>query len=271
MTHRIWGAVCLLVLSAAPLLAQSTPPVRSARTVTYHARDLVSVRGRLHYTTMIVLPDGEEVVEATCGDKEAWLVNVRAGLVSLKPTTAGSETNLNLLTTSGQVYAFLLAEVSAAKGQDADLTVYLERDPTDAASVTTAAPTYVPAAQLDDLRAQVDLARDLATRATERARVEVDTAVTTYRQQYPTTMRFPYRIVQDKAPFRVRAMWHDDHRTFIQMVAGELPTLYEYQDRLPALVNFTVQDGTYIVPKVLQDGYLQIGAARLGFRAVEAK
>ena len=37
---------------------------------------------------MIVLPDGEDVVEVTCGDKEGWLVNARGPLVSVKLTPA---------------------------------------------------------------------------------------------------------------------------------------------------------------------------------------
>ena len=104
-----------------------------ARTLVYHPRDLIALRAKLHYTTLIVLPDGDDVVEATCGDKEFWIVNARGPLVSVKPAKAGSETNLNLLTTSGQVYAFVLTEISAMKGQDPDLTVYL--DPDEPASV----------------------------------------------------------------------------------------------------------------------------------------
>jgi type IV secretion system protein VirB9 len=42
-----------------------------------------------------------------------------------------------------------------------------------------------------------------------------------------------------------------------------LPALYELTDGEPALVNFQVQDGTYIVPKVLDRGYLALGKARL--------
>src|ERR1700724_1801183 len=68
-----------------------------ARTVVFHPRDLIAVRARLHYTTLLVLPEGEEVVEATCGDKEVWIVTVRGGLVSIKPAKPGGETNLNVV------------------------------------------------------------------------------------------------------------------------------------------------------------------------------
>src|ERR1700730_15927035 len=59
-----------------------TNDYRRSRTIVFHPRDLIAVRARLHYTTLLVLPEGEEVVEATCGDKEFWIVNVRGGLVS---------------------------------------------------------------------------------------------------------------------------------------------------------------------------------------------
>jgi len=274
MLQRLGIGVSLVLLGAvSPIWAQAPPaaPMRTARTVVYHARDLVALRARVHYTTLIVLPDGESVVEATCGDKEVWIVNVRDGLVSVKPAKTGAETNLNLITTSGQVYAFLLSEVSETKGVEPDLTVYLDRDDTDSPATAVSAPKYVPAAQLEDFKAQADLARDQATRATTAARADVEAAVTTFRTTYPASMVFSYRVLQDKPPFFVHAMWHDDHRTFIQTSAKELPALYEYQDRMPALVNFDVQDGTYVVPKILTDGYLQLGAARLGFRSTEGR
>ena len=114
-----------------PAWAQSVEPpatVRTARTVVYHPRDLVSLRAKLHYTTLVVLPEGEDVVEATCGDKEFWIINVRGALVSVKPARSGSETNLNVVTASGQLYAFVLSEISNTKGEAPDLTVYLELD-----------------------------------------------------------------------------------------------------------------------------------------------
>ena len=127
------------------------------------------------------------------------------------------------------------------------------------AATLVLAPTAIAAQPVDPYAPAVPPAAPPAAAPRD---VEVDTAVTAYRQQYPTTMRFPYRIVQDKAPFRVRAMWHDDHRTFIRAGARELPALYEYKDGIPSLVNFEVHDGVYVVPKVLDAGYFMLGAAR---------
>src|SRR5438876_10416862 len=146
-----WGGLVMIMRSVAtpaPLVAQSdVRPIvaHGARTVVYHPRDLIALRAKVRYTTLIVLPDREDVVEATCGDKEFWIVNARGPLVSVKPAKAGSETNLNLVTTSGQVYAFLLTEISETKGQDPDLTVYLEPDDPAGAASAHERPKYVPA------------------------------------------------------------------------------------------------------------------------------
>src|SRR5580693_6920230 len=154
-----WGSLVLILVSVgtlAPLVAQSDArPIvaHGARTLVYHPRDLMALRAKLHYTTLIVLPDGDDVVEATCGDKEVWIVNARGPLVSVKPAKPGSETNLNLVTTTGQVYAFVLTEISGRKGQGPDLTVYLEPDDPAGATAARPRPKYVPAQQVDDFRA----------------------------------------------------------------------------------------------------------------------
>jgi len=41
------------------------------------------------------------------------------------------------------------------------------------------------------------------------------------------------------------------------------------KDGEPAIVNFQVNDGTYVIPKLLERGYLAIGKARLAFEPWE--
>ncbi len=263
-------SVCLIV----PLGAQAGAPpagARGARTVVYHPRDLVALGAKLHYATLIVLPDGEDVVEATCGDKEVWIVNVRGPLVSVKPAKAGSETNLNVVTTSGQVYAFVLTEISAAKGEDPDLAVYLEPDDPASATARRERPTYVPAQQVEDFRAQAELAREQARHATEAARVALETGLTAFRTTYPLSLEFPYQFKADTKPFFVRAIFHDDHRTYIQAHAPELPSLYELKDGTRNLVNFEAHDGPHVAPKILDRGYLKLGTQQFAFQRVETR
>jgi len=247
----------------APAPAVSAP--RGPRTIPYHARDLVTLRAKVRYTTMIVLPDGEDIVEVTCGDKEFWIVNAHGAVAHVKPAKPGSETNLNLRTASGQVYPFLLSEISEVKGAEPDLAVYLEPDDPASFAPWHEPPKYVPARQVDDFRAQAEIAREEARRATEAARAQLERGVTTFRTTYPLSLQFPYRVTLDRAPFFVRGMFHDDHVTYIQAHAPELPSLYELKDGAANLVNFEVRDGTYVVPKVLDQGYFALGKQRLMF------
>jgi hypothetical protein len=63
----------------------------------------------------------------------------------------------------------------------------------------------------------------------------------------------------------VRAIWHDGQFTYVKTDATELPALYEVKDGTPALVNFQVRGGTYVVSKVIDRGYLALGKAQWSF------
>jgi type IV secretion system protein VirB9 len=260
------GLTAALCAAGVARIAGSGLPT-TARTVLYHDRDVVPLHAKVRYTTLIVLPENDEVVEVTCGDKEIWAVNAHGPLVSVKPSKAGAETNLNVLTTRGHIYAFVLTEISDGRASGPDLAVYIDRD-SDGENPQNG-ERYVPARQLDDFRLQAQVAREDARRAADSARVQLEEGVTAFRRAYPLTLAFPYRFKADVAPFFVHAMFHDDRVTYIQARAQELPALYELKDGAPNLVNFEVHDGTYVVPKVLERGYLAVGQQRLAFDRAE--
>jgi hypothetical protein len=76
---------------------------------------------------------------------------------------------------------------------------------------------------------------------------------------------FAYGSAKYERPFFVRAMWHDGQFTYVKSDARELPALYEVKDGKPAVVNFQVREGTFVVPKVLDRGYLALGDQRFSF------
>ena len=170
----VCGCVCSSWAGRAAV--RPSPPrgaTRGARTVVYHPRDLVALRAKVRYSTLIVLPEGEEVVEATCGDKDVWLVNVRGGLVSVKPAKAGSETNLNRGDDERTGLRVHTHGDLTGQSPDVDLTVYLEPDGLEESE----RPRHVQVRagrQVEDFRAQADLAREQARRATEAARAELE-------------------------------------------------------------------------------------------------
>jgi type IV secretion system protein VirB9 len=140
------------------------------------------------------------------------------------------------------------------------LKVYVTAD-----GVPVAKPKYFTAAQVDSLRNELTEARA----AVDAAHRQTKEAIAAYQQQYPARLQFPYAIPKYEKPFLVQAIWHDGQFTYIKADANELPALYEVQDGKPSLVNFQVQQGTYVVPKVLDEGYLALGKARFAFAQQE--
>ncbi|MGE3844340.1 MAG: TrbG/VirB9 family P-type conjugative transfer protein [Vicinamibacterales bacterium] len=229
------------------------------REVTVSDRNLVQLSTRLRYTTMVVLPDGEEILDVICGDRDFWVVSALQNVAHVKPAKAGAETNLNLVTARGTIYSFLLSEKSTGPGPD--LKVYVNAD----ATVPTGRQKYYSAAEVDRLQAEVTEAREAATRVQSQARETIAAA----RQEFPTRLQFPFAPVKYERPFLVRAIWTDGQFTYLRSDATELPALYELKDGKPSLLNFQVQNGTYVVPKVLDRGYLAIGNVKLPFEARE--
>ena len=91
------------------LHAQAVTQV-GVREVAASERGVISLATKIRYTTMIILPDTEEILDVLCGDKEFWVINASHNIAHLKPAKEGAATNLNLVTASGTVYSFLLAE-----------------------------------------------------------------------------------------------------------------------------------------------------------------
>ena len=103
----------------------STESLRS-RLVKYGERDVIPVRAKLSYTTMIILPKEERILDFTCGDKDYWAVEGNENFAFIKPAKAGSSTNVNLITASGNVYSLVLTEVSESDVREPDVKVFVE-------------------------------------------------------------------------------------------------------------------------------------------------
>jgi type IV secretory pathway VirB9-like protein len=253
----MFGIFSLLAVFASPASAQT------AREVSYTPQSVIQLRAKLRFTTMVILPEQEEILDYVCGDKEFWVVSGAQNLAYVKPAKAGTSTNLNLVTATGNVYSFLLTEGTA----EADLKLYVVPDAT-MKGAGDAARKFYSAAEVDELRQAADAAKKDAQAAREGAAKTVEEQVNTFKASYPTRMEFPYRFKADEKPFLVTAIYTDGTFTYIKSQASELPALYEVRDGAPNLVNFQVEHGVYIVPKVLESGYLAVGKQRLAFHHV---
>ena len=251
--------ILAITLALIPLgLVSIGAQTAGVREVTASERTLVPLNTKIRYTTMILLPEGEEILDVVCGDRDFWVISAAQNIAHVKPAKEGASTNLNLVTASGTVYSFLLTE--NRQGQP-DLKVYVAADP----NAPRGQPKYYSAtqvnAQVNALQSELVQART----ALEEATARTTEAVSTFRREYPGRLEFAYGTPKYERPFFVRSIWHDGEFTYIKAEARELPALYEVRDGQPSVVNFQVQDGTYIVPKVLDRGYLALGNQRFSF------
>jgi type IV secretion system protein VirB9 len=247
-------------LTCAALLVAVTASAQGTRNVTVNERSIVTVNAKLRFTTLIILPETEQILDYVCGDKDFWVVSGAQNLAYVKPAKAGATTNLNLVTASGHVYSFLLTE----GGADPDLKLYIEPDESMASALHDP-PRFYTAAQVEALKREAETARKEAKAAEDAATTRADEAIRSFRATYPTSLQFPYVLKGDRTPFNVVAIYHDDRFTYIKADASELPALYEVRDDQPNLVNFQVEHGVYVVPKILDRGYLVIGHKTLRF------
>src|ERR1700722_16235597 len=97
-----------------------------ARIVKYSNEDIVPIRAKLRFSTLIILPDDEEILDFTTGDKEFWIINGAHNLCYIHPAQAGIHSNLNLITASGRVYSFLLTEISNEPNSEPDLKIFVQ-------------------------------------------------------------------------------------------------------------------------------------------------
>jgi type IV secretion system protein VirB9 len=254
MKIPLLALVLASALSSTAAFAQTATaaPAEQARTVQYHSQDIVPIRAKVKYTTLVVVPTSEKIMEAATGDKDFWIVDVVGSFCFVHPAKPGISTNLNLITDKGNIYSFTLQDISA-QGGDPDLKVIIQ--PADQSSITASAgpAQYVPAAQLDQTKQQ------LAT-----LQSHVTQAVDEYKSAYPLQLKFDYTF-KNEDPFAVQSIYHDDKFTYIKTTASEKFSVYEMKNGKPDLINYDLRDGTYIIPKIVDKGYIEIGKKHMDF------
>jgi len=247
----ILATLTVTAFSTQAASAQST--AESARTVQYHAQDIVPIHAKLKFTTLIVVPPTEKIMEAATGDKDFWVVDVVGNFCFVHPAKQGISSNLNLITDKGNIYSFTLQDVSGTAVAP-DLKVIIE--PADRSSIvaSTGPAQYVPAAQVQQVQQQLNAVQ-----------THIGQAVDEYKEAYPLALKFDYRFKANSAPFNVQSIYHDEKFTYIKTNAAEKFSVYEMKDGKPNLINYDLRDGTYIIPTVMQEGYVQLGNKKMQF------
>jgi type IV secretory pathway VirB9-like protein len=244
------------VLLTTVLALSATVPLyceTSARTISYHSQDIVNIRARVKFTTLIQLPPTEKIIEAATGDKEFWIIDVVGSFCFVHPAKAGIRSNLNLITDKGNIYSFTLEDVSN-QTSDPDLKAIVQPADESSIAASTGPAQYVPVSEVRTVQNQL--------RALESQIVQT---IDQYKDKYRGQLKFDYRYRQNEAPFDIASIFHDDRFTYIRSDAQEKFTLYEIRDGASNLVNYDLRDGTYVIPKILDRGYVEIGKKRMEF------
>ena len=211
---------------------------------------------KLRYTTMIVLPDDEEILDVVCGDRDFWVISATQNIAHVKPAKEGAATNLNLVTASGTVYSFLLTE---GKSAQPDLKVYVTADPT------------TPRGQAEVLLGHSgQRAPDRADRGARRRRERAASHARKRSRASDSNIRPRCSSPTARPSTRSRSSSGRSGTTASSPTSSRTRAScrrsYELKDGQPSLVNFQVQSGTYVVPKVLERGYLALGKDRFSFQ-----
>ncbi len=264
-----------LVFTCAAMFAW-TPPIHAdsgTKTVKYAETDVIPIHAKIRFSTLIVLPVNEEILDATTGDKEFWIINGAHNLCYLHPAQQGIRSNLNLITSTGHVYSFLLTEISNEPSVEPDLKIFVERKEESTINGASGVPPLARASEVQAYKTAVDVARAESAQAAQAAQEWAQREISQYREQYAGKLQFDYtyNAKAARSPFSVSAIYHDDKFTFIKCAGQEKPTIYEVKDGKPNLINFDLANGVYVIPKVVDQGYLALGKKKLSFeRAVQS-
>jgi type IV secretion system protein VirB9 len=259
----------LLALGSAIFDPSSTQAATeaTARVVKYSKEDIVPVHAKLRFSTLIVLPEDEEILDFTTGDKEFWVINGAHNLCYVHPAQAGIRSNLNLITASGHVYSFLLTEISNQPNADPDLKIFVEPKEGSGIAASVGLRGYVSASEAEAYKKELETLRSQTADQIRAAQAQSSEQLSHFRSSYATKLQFDYPLDSKagREPFLVTAIYHDDSFTYIKCGAREKPALYEIKDGKPNLISFQFENGVYIAPKIIDTGYLAIGKKKLLF------
>lgn len=246
-------------------IAPKAPPKTAVKAIAYDPHEVAHVNTKLRFTTLIILPKDEVILDYVCGDANVWVISGEQNFAYVKPTQEETRTNLNLVTAAGNVYSFVLSEVSGKPGAEADLKVFVEPKSPASRDVPAGPRRFVAAKELEASKQELEASRAETGRVKAASKEEARADVL----RFIGSARYPYEFPAGKKPFFVRAMFHDDSFTYILARPEETPVLYELRDGEPNLVNFEYSGGMFIVSKVLESGYLALGKKRLHFKRQE--
>ena len=262
----IWIALTSGCAFAAVKAKPTDPTPGEPLSVTMGRRPPVRVRVARGQATLIRLAEGQRVMNTYGGDKgEGGVWSVDAGKVptrflAVKPREIGIHTTLHVISNTGQEISFFLEEIT---GQDVKFDAEVDAD-ADSGSSAAAAQSikWVPADDMASCKTHAETLKTEASEAAKKAQEDTAAALADYQANYPRKLFFGYEWDEAKAEkLGFQMAWSDDKFTYFR--ANKVLALYEInEDGKPSLIQYSYANGLYTVPKLLYDGYFEIGTKK---------
>lgn len=200
------------------------------------------VRTREFMTTTIVLPSHLEVKSADLGDNTGFKVEVRGqNILAVRPTTYGIDTNLNVYTTTGEVYAFYVRAEGFNSKNVPDLLVKIIGEPVTMVEGWRRQQKVKESSDADIVKAVKDLKKPEEPSDFIR-KIEFNPAKLHGFNNY--------KLWGDEE-LKPAVVFRDDQFTYLQFDdrwdSLELPTAYVVIDKIDEMVNTRIEGNTYII------------------------
>src|SRR6201993_462219 len=202
-----------LVLAALSFISIEVSPVLAdpggARTIKYSQQDIIPVRAKLRFSTLIVLPQNEEILDFATGDKEFWIINGAHNLCYVHPAQAGIRSDLHLITSTGRVYSFLLTEISKDSSAEPDLKLFVEPKEESSIGGATALQGYVRASEAEAYKKELANLRAQTDGQIHAAEAQAAEQVNKFKADYQKKLKFDYELDKNAArqPFLVSMIY----------------------------------------------------------------
>lgn len=235
-----------------------------------------TIYAQTNWQTIISAPEGERITHVICGDCDAnnrhlnsFVDYASDTFVAIKATRKGAQTDLHLVMESGNIYPFIVVEVSRVPAAIPDIQVIIE--PTDAQTLEAISPKRTAPDMLEVFRSQFlaeEQAQELAALKEQLEQTRTAAQAKPQQQPIPSGLRYDYRFKKEasRLPFNVQKIGENGKFTLIWANPSEAFTVYEIQDGKPNLVPIKPHEGYYVIETVIQKGELVIGKRKLAFR-----
>lgn len=243
-------------------------PTANVMMVQYSRNTTYKLRLREMMNTLLVLPEGEKIQGVSLGDKANFVFEpvkndsgtVFGNMGNVRAIYPGADTNLTLITQSGNVYSFYLRVDTVASEFMPDLVVYVESDEIARTNKLEALKAEMLAAEEEEKKQEEAEQKTKESKDGEylNSRADINAlmmSASKYRQRSGDEALMPLRIMDD-------GIW-----TFFQYgdenldSVKNLPAIYRVVDGYDTPVNSRIEGGTVVVETVSDKWTLRSGSA----------